>query len=193
MHRVQSVRETTYERIVINVKKRYMDELSTPDYQLSDCFYRRPLGSGNLRELTPEQVSEFEKLYEKLEESKLSGEGGTIRRNAYAALLLLWVARCFRKGQDTLVNTMPAYVVGVMQYISEHLSEPICLSELSRRFHVSPGYLSAQFKKHTGLTIRSYLLDRKINYAKMLLQQGANVTEACYAAQRAAPAAEGRL
>ena len=67
-----------------------------------------------------------------------------------------------------------------MQYIDSHLNEPLQLSVLAKQFHISESYLSAQFKQHTGLTLRSYLLDRKISVAKQLLAEGVNVTEACY-------------
>lgn len=69
---------------------------------------------------------------------------------------------------------------GTMQYIETHLNEPIRLCVLAKRLSVSEGYLSSQFKHHTGLTLRSYLLDRKINSAKKLLQQGVSVTDTCY-------------
>ena len=75
---------------------------------------------------------------------------------------------------------MPTYITGTMQYIKEHLNEPICLSALAQQQHISENYLCTQFKQHTGLTLRAYLLDRKIQCAKNLLQQGASVTDACY-------------
>ena len=174
--------DAPYERIVLNVKKSYLDELSTEEFNLADCFYKRPLGTGNLRTLSPDQMVEFEELYRKLESSVQDGLGKSIERNAYAALLLLWINRRYLGGQGKVINVMPSYVSGVMQYVLERLDEPICLERLANRFHVSPGYLSAQFKKHTGLTLREYLLDKKIDYAKTLLLQGANVTEACYQA-----------
>lgn len=182
MHRMQSMGDAPYERIVLNVKKSYLDELSTEEFNLADCFYKRPLGTGNLRTLSPDQMVEFEELYRKLESSVQDGLGKSIERNAYAALLLLWINRRYLGGQGKVINIMPSYVSGVMQYVLERLDEPICLERLANRFHVSPGYLSAQFKKHTGLTLREYLLDKKIDYAKTLLLQGANVTEACYQA-----------
>lgn len=182
MHRVQSVGDTPYERIVLNVKKSFMDMLSTEDYQLADCFYRRPSGTGNLRILSADQVTEFLDMYGRLERSSTEEAGSSVERNAYTSLLLLWISRRYQDGRERVQNMMPAYVSGVMKYIADHLDEPLSLEKLAKMFHVSPGYLSTQFRRHTGLTLRDYLLDRKVNHAKMLMLEGANVSEACYQA-----------
>jgi len=183
MHRIQCIDDTPYERIVINLKRSYINELSPSDVSLEDCFYARPCGSGNLRVLSSEALQEFLSLYRGLEASAAPDcYGHTVARNAYASLLLLFLNKQFQAAPAVCKNTMPAYIIGTMQYIDSHLDEPLRLSVLAKHFHISEGYLSAQFKHHTGLTLRSYLLDRKINVAKQLLREGADVTDACYRA-----------
>ena len=181
MHRIQSMDSAPYERIVINMKRDYISALSPAGFSLEDCFYARPLGFGNLRVLSPEALREFLTLYEGLEASAAPDcFGRTVIQNAYASLLLLFLNRQYQTDPTSYKNTMPAYITGAMQYIDSHLEEPLRLSVLAKEFHISESYLSAQFKHHTGLTLRAYLLDRKINLAKQLLQEGAGVTEACY-------------
>lgn len=181
MHRIQSMDDSAYERIVINLKRSYIEELSPDGFSLKDCFYERPLGLQNLRVLSPEALQEFLSLYNGLEQSASPDcFGSTVVQNAYASLLLLFLNRQFQTDPSAYKNTMPAYITGTMQYIESHLDEPLRLSVLAKEFHISENYLSAQFKHHTGLTLRAYLLDRKINYAKLLLQEGASVTDACY-------------
>ncbi len=181
MHRIQSMDNTPYERIVINLKRDYIGALSPDGFSLEDCFYARPLGIGNLRVLSPEALKEFLTLYRGLESSAAPDcFGRTVVQNAYVSLLLLFLNRQYQADPASYKNTMPAYITGTMQYIESHLEEPLRLSVLANRFHISESYLSSQFKHHTGLTLRAYLLDRKINFAKALLQEGASVTEACY-------------
>ena len=55
-----------------------------------------------------------------------------------------------------------AIYMETMQYVDGHFDEPLSLSLLASHCHVSESYLSKQFKLHTGLTLRAYLLDRKI-------------------------------
>ena len=181
MHRIQSMDSTPYERIVINLKRSYIAALSPDGFSLDDCFYARPLGFGNLRVLSPEALQEFLTLYKGLETTASPDcFGRPVVQNAYASLLLLFLNRQYQSDPSSYKNTMPAYITGAMQYIDSHLEEPLHLSALAKEFHISESYLSAQFKHHTGLTLRTYLLDRKINLAKSLLMEGVNVTEACY-------------
>lgn len=181
MHRIQSMDNTPYERVVINLKRDYIKTLSPAGFSLEDCFYARPLGKENLRVLSPEALQEFLTLYEGLESAAVPDcFGRTVVQNAYTSLLLLFLNKQFQANPSSYKNTMPAYITGTMQYIDSHLDEPLRLSVLAKEFHISESYLSAQFKHHTGLTLRAYLLDRKINFAKHLLQDGVSVTEACY-------------
>lgn len=181
MHRVQSLDDSPYDRIVINIQKNYIDALSPDGFSLANCFYSRPLGLQNVRILSSDAMNEFLSLYDKLESSTAPEcFGSTVIRNAYSSLLLLFINRQFQSDPSVCKNTMPSYITGSMQYISSHLAEPLRLSVLAKKYHISESYLSSQFKLHTGMTLRSYLLDRKVNCAKLLLQKGASVTEACY-------------
>ena len=181
MHRVQTMDNAPYDRIVIYLKQSYLDVLSSEGVNLSDCFWNRPVGTQNLRVLTPDSLREFLNLYEGLASSQETNcYGASIVQNAYASLLLLFINRQFQNIPSTFPNQMPPYVTEAMKYIDAHLNEPLRLPQLAKHCLVSENYLSTRFKFHTGLTLRAYLLDRKIHLAKSLLLQGATVTEACY-------------
>lgn len=75
---------------------------------------------------------------------------------------------------------MPKLICHTMFFIKNPLTEPIYLSELSKNLCLSSDYISHEFKKYTGLTLRSYILNERITLAKTLLAEGKNVTEACY-------------
>lgn len=181
MHRIQSMDRSPYERICIHMKLGYMESLSPEGFPLENCFFAKPHGQHNLRVLSPEDLEEFLTIYKGLEKSADPDcFGSKVVQNAYASLLLLFLNRTFQSNPTTYKNTMPTYISDTMQYIKEHLNEPICLSSLAQRLHISENYLCTQFKQHTGLTLRTYLLDCKIQCAKTLLQQGSSVTEACY-------------
>ena len=181
MHRVQCMDNTPYERIVINLQRTYLNRLSANSQSLSECFYNRPTGENNLHELSPQALQDFLSLYTSLETVTASDSAfHTAKQDAYLTLILVFLNEQFQTGATAHKNTMPAYITETMQYLDSHLDQPLRLSVLSKQFHISEDYLSAQFKHHTGLTLRAYLLDRKINSAKQLLQQGFNVTNACF-------------
>lgn len=97
MHRVQSMDDSPYERIVINIQKDYVDALSPDGFSLANCFYARPLGLQNVRILSSDAVNEFLSLYDGLESSAvLECFGSTVVRNAYSSLLLLFINRQFQ-------------------------------------------------------------------------------------------------
>lgn len=59
-----------------------------------------------------------------------------------------------------------------IRYIDEHLHEQIELNTLARMVNLESGYLSKCFKKQTGHSLKSYILFRKIQTAKELLDAG---------------------
>ena len=181
MHRVESIDDTSYDRIVINVKRSFLDEISAADFSLSDCFYNRKHGRNNLRMLSEGELEEFVSLFEKLSVCRKPGcFGAQILEKSYAALLFLWINKLYQSDHAHVKNTMPKVISGIMKYLSGHPDEPLSLDKLSEEFHMSPNYMSAQFKRHTGFTIRDYFLNLKVSKACELLRNGADVKEACY-------------
>jgi AraC-like DNA-binding protein len=59
----------------------------------------------------------------------------------------------------------------VISYIEFNLAGPLSLSELSEKNYISPGYLSAQFRKETGQTITSYIRMKRVKSSLSLLSK----------------------
>ena len=179
LHHIQSIDETLYERIVIDLPVDYMNSLGADKQWLFDCFFRQD--ASNLRTLTFPQKEELLSLCHKIKRygNSPKPEDG-IRKNAYFEILLATVSEIFRTKKESFQNTMPDSVVQVMQYIDQHLGETISFSQIAGKLGVTLGILREEFRRHTGLTIREYLLERKLVNAKTLLKNGASVTEACF-------------
>ena len=54
-------------------------------------------------------------------------------------------------------------------YVFSHLHEKITVAEIAASLSTDPGYLTMVFHRHTGKTIKQYILDEKIDRAKNLL------------------------
>ena len=66
----------------------------------------------------------------------------------------------------------------IKEYVDAFFAEPIDNTTVARHFGYHPYYLNALFKKKTGQTLRSYIIDRRLNEAKgMLLHSDATVAE----------------
>lgn len=57
----------------------------------------------------------------------------------------------------------------LIKYIEQNFYRNITLSELAELAHFTPSYVSKQFRKETGQTIKSYINQKKIENAKHLL------------------------
>lgn len=55
------------------------------------------------------------------------------------------------------------------EYIITHINQKITVEQLAEYLEVSVSYVSAEFKKHIGVTIHTYILKNKIEEARRLL------------------------
>jgi AraC-like DNA-binding protein len=54
------------------------------------------------------------------------------------------------------------------------------VEEIAAHFFYSREYLSRLFRRTLNTTVSDYLADKKLAHSKVLLEQGATVTEACF-------------
>lgn len=86
--------------------------------------------------------------------------------------LLLWLAATM--GDRRPARRMkPGRVDGdlgkVRRYLDEHFRESLDVPALARRFGVSQNYLARRFRANHGLTLQRYVLSRRIEFARHLL------------------------
>ena len=60
--------------------------------------------------------------------------------------------------------------VDVANYVQRHMSEPVSTEAMAREMYLSRTYLSAKFKKETGMTLTDFILSEKTEEAKRLLR-----------------------
>ena len=66
-------------------------------------------------------------------------------------------------------GSVSAQIYDVQSFILNNLSESLSLESIAKQFHLSPNYLSTQYKKHTGKTIVQEITDLRIDCAKQRL------------------------
>ena len=57
-------------------------------------------------------------------------------------------------------------------YIEENYHQRIFLSSVAAKLHISPNYLSRLFRRETGVTLTSYIQQRRMEHAMLLLGEG---------------------
>ncbi|WP_342423362.1 AraC family transcriptional regulator [Paenibacillus sp. FSL E2-0178] len=180
MHRCICIDNQMYERIGLNIKRSALERLSSHRSNLLSCFESHPFGQNNLIRLSPEQTVLYCRLAGKLITCLRSeAYGQDLLAESYAIRLLVFINTLYQSSTYRSANLMPELVSNTMTYIKDHLAESICSGQLEQEFHYSGKYISQQFRQHTGLTIRSYILDKRISLAMSHLAAGKTVAEAC--------------
>ncbi len=178
MHRIISIDESVYERITLNIKHSVIDRLSTEHTNLFSCFESE--GTAPIH-LDQPQISKFMALADQLISSMNNNDYGCdVLANASLSQLLLLINKCHLSGNEPKTSIMPELVKNVMLYISDNLSGDLSLTKISEQFYHNGTYISRMFKKHTGLTLKEYIIDQRLDVARRVLKDGGNVQEACY-------------
>ena len=68
----------------------------------------------------------------------------------------------------------------VIRYLNQNMDKDISLDKLAKRFFVSKYYLCRAFKKHNGISIHGYINQKRVMYAKQLIESGETASGAAY-------------
>jgi AraC family transcriptional regulator len=114
------------------------------------------------------------------------GAGGSLAAESLANLLAVYLIRHVsapRQPTHRRAGTLPrAKLRAIVEYIEEHLDAGPTLEQMAAVARLNPYYLARQFKRATGLPPHQYLIMRRIERAKKLLQTGGDVSLAEVAA-----------
>lgn len=80
-------------------------------------------------------------------------------------------------------NAYSRTVTNAIAFVHSHYADAeLSLNDIADSLHISVGYLCALFKQETGVTLKNYITDVRIEAAKRLLQKGhAKIYEICTA------------
>lgn len=66
-------------------------------------------------------------------------------------------------------QTKNPHIASVLKYINDNITQPISLSNVSSRAHLSKEYTSRLFKQEMGLTVSEYINKQKLSLAREML------------------------
>jgi AraC family transcriptional regulator len=112
--------------------------------------------------------------------------GGPLAAESLANLLAVHLIRHVlapRQPARRRDGTLPrAKLRAVVEYVEEHLDAGPTLEQLAAVARLSPHYFARQFKRATGLPPHQYVILRRVERAKQLLQAGTDLSLAEVAA-----------
>lgn len=137
-----------------------------------------------IRKIHPDTIILLNTAYAEFEFARKAVEyqlDAYLLKPAKEELILSTIETCLRKKRvsakapsayaETLANSRKDAdpIDLVCSYISSHPDLPLTLDELARIAHFSPSYLSRIFRERTGITISSYITQKRMENAKYLL------------------------
>ena len=92
---------------------------------------------------------------------------------SYRRMLLAELVYLFSVARSEQGNTYDGELgARVIKYLNEHINRNLSLDFLSKKFFVSKYYLCRVFKKHNGISIHGYVMQKRVMLAKQLIESG---------------------
>jgi len=171
VHRTIDRGKPNHERLLINFKDEFLDVGSESEKE----FLLQPFKNGYpVIELKPhEQVVVTNLLNKMVQEEQLKALGYETYLKSSLIELLVLVNRYLEQRKNPQVQTHSVgdqRISQIIQYINNHFSEPLNLTNIAEAFYISPYYLCRLFKKITGFNFVEYLNLVRIREAEKLLK-----------------------
>lgn len=159
-----------YERIVLWINKSFLNELSTPETDLTQCFENVEKANVIRADFQIHQNVRAQ-LSKLLELENYKGLGKDLLYKAYIIELIIQLNNLVlsHKSDFDIDVTKSSLIDGIVEYINNHINEELTIDELSKEFYLSKFHLSREFKKYTGTTIHRYIVQKKLIQAKELI------------------------
>lgn len=180
VHRPDFAPGSPYERIIIYISPEFLQQQSSADCDLLDCFsgeHGHVLRYENGRQPLLTIIQELEK--------ELSGDalGRVILSQCLLTRLMVEVLRSFRHGnslQPVPSSPKSNRILAITKYIDAHLSEDLSIDALAEEFFLSKYHMMRLFRESTGYSIYTYIIQRRLLLARDLISQGYSATESCF-------------
>lgn len=145
---------------------------SSGNEEILDIFYNRKNGENNLLSLSPQKTDELFFLCRKL----INSNNNMLENYSDFFKILSLISSADVKTLS--MKNYPPDILYSIEYISEHLTDEIIVSEIANGAGVSINTLERHFKDFFGLSPSKYIQKKRLANAAKLLSQGKSVTEA---------------
>jgi len=169
------------ERFVLWINKEYLENLSTPQIMLNNCFdTEQPNHSHLIRPSGAERAVLTARMGELVRESYGKDFGSEVSAYGIFLQLMVQLNRLARQGEGKKEGEeLSPLVQNAMHYISEHLSSELSLEEIAGSLFVSKYHLSHAFSREVGVSLYRYITLRRLMMARQQLAEGEPAGQVC--------------
>lgn len=168
-HKIEVLSEN-YNRYCCDFYSDFIHFVSSTDSNMMNLFQQSSIPNPMLQ-LSMEQGEKMIAFFHNLHQPELD-YGNDIFQKGIFCLFLAHVYDVYQKHlsaisvkDDKNLNLL----LQIIQYIDAHIENQLSLEEISEALHFSTYYLCHSFKKYTNISLKKYILDKKIDLAKQLL------------------------
>jgi len=135
------------------------------DEYFEDCSVRVPLVS-----LSAKDVLSMEQFAEKMYfESENKMYGYELALDGYMKIIFSGLIRALHEKKSGEFRS--SVTNRILEYIDANYTKPLTLTELADKCFYNPAYLGRLFKNTFNMSLRDYIAEKRLNYAKSLLTQ----------------------
>lgn len=171
-HRLRNANGSAYERVILLFQKEFLQNffINNEDFDPLSCFR----SGSNAIKLDGREQEFIEGLFHKMiTEDHQKLPGCDYYRKILLIELLIFIQRKLESGQQYhLIESNRAHkpISQIVNFINHHYSERLTLEGLSKKFFLSPSYLSRTFKATTGYSFIEYMNNIRVKEARTLLE-----------------------
>lgn len=164
-------------RYVLHISRASLSALSTPQTDFSQMGQATFLRA----DMSNDQMITLIERFQALERNKNDGSFGSDIHQTIALLNLLIQAAPLLNAAtagDAIRSKDFLRISPILDYIRDHLSEPLTLDAIAGQFYLSKHYLCRIFKAATGFSVMEYIIYSRVLKARQLLKEGVSVQQA---------------
>ncbi len=170
-----------YKRITIMFDPRTIGQFNTKQTNLLDCFVIAAQRNRNIVYLSDEQIVNFKQLAKKIKSyCNSTNYGDDLLAFTSLVSLLVYINHIF-KSHLPMISPLPLapIIQDIVSYIDNHIEEELRVKLICEYFSYSISYISTRFSKQMGISIKQFILIKKISLAKQMLEKQFSVYEVC--------------
>lgn len=141
--------------------------------EIFDLFFNRKSGTGNLLVLSPEQLDRVVSLCDRMQKMPPS----EFEKHFLFFRLIQYLYDA--ESPEIADDHCPKGLKFALNYMSQHMQEPISIQQLASLAHVSVNTLERHFLDNLNMTPSKYLKRKRLANAARLLSDGSSVADAC--------------
>ena len=176
MHRVWHNSDTKYSRLTITVSPEFFKENNCTEYE--KAFFNNENKNGNkINSETVHDSGLYDAIMRFRDFTKDFSEIDTPIAKSLLIEMLYYInmIRDYEKPDE-----VEKPIKKIIDYINSHYTDDISLDFLCEHFFISKYYLCRIFKKRTGLTIQTYIKEKRLAHFNELKKNGKRMTEAAF-------------